>query len=90
MFEDAWKWAGEFRKIERNIGITPFQTPIELQKLLNDVQFQIKNKSFPLDEIAYRFHHRLVAINLFPNGNGRHARLITDYILLRQGEERFA
>lgn len=42
-----------------------------------------------IDEIAYRFHHRLVAIHLFPNGNGRHSRLMTDFLLVQAGRARF-
>ena len=29
-----------------------------------------------------RFHHQLVWIHVFPNGNGRHARLMTDVLLM--------
>jgi fido (protein-threonine AMPylation protein) len=42
-----------------------------------------------MDEIAARFHHRLVQIHPFPNGNGRHARLITDLILETNGSVAF-
>lgn len=89
MFGETWKWAGEFRKTERNIGVNPFYITTDLKKLLDDVSYQIINKSYPFDEIAYRFHHRLVAIHPFPNGNGRHARLITDLLLVQAGQPRF-
>ena len=53
----------------------------KLKQLCNDVKYWIANKNFPEDEIAARFHHRLVSIHLFPNGNGRHARLVADILL---------
>lgn len=61
----------------------------ELKKLLEDTIYQIKENSYPMDEIAYRFHHRLVFIHLFPNGNGRHARMMTDLLLIQHGQPRF-
>src|SRR3990167_733348 len=89
MFEDTWKWAGLFRKTEKNIGVTPSIISAELKILLDDVAYQLINNSYLIDEIAYRFHHRLVAIHQFPNGNGRHARLMTDLFLIQTGQSRF-
>jgi Fic-DOC domain mobile mystery protein B len=81
MFCHVWKWAGNFRQSEKNIGVTWYQIPIELKQLCDDVKYWIENKTFSEDEIAARFHHRLVAIHLFANGNGRHARLMADVLL---------
>lgn len=67
----------------------PRQIAIELKKLCDDTKIQIEHKTYPLDEIAARFHHRLTQIHPFPNGNGRHARLITDVFLARNGAEPF-
>jgi Fic-DOC domain mobile mystery protein B len=89
MLSDTWKWAGKFRLTERNIGVVPYMIANDLHILLEDVRYQIKNQSIPLDEIAYRFHHRLVSIHPFPNENGRHARMITDLLLIQTGETRF-
>lgn len=89
MFDDTWTWAGMFRLTERNIGVSPFTITTDLNNLLEDVRYQVIHESFPIDEIAYRFHHRLVAIHPFPNGNGRHARLMTDLLLVQAGEPRF-
>ncbi len=89
MFGDTWKWAGKFRTTERNIGVTPFNISSDLNNLLEDIRYQITYNSFPFDEIAYRFHHRLVAIHPFPNGNGRHSRLMTDLLLIQAGKSRF-
>lgn len=81
MFGGTWKWAGKFRNSDKNIGIDSEKIGVELHELLENTKAQIEYKSYPPDEIAYRFHHRLVAIHPFPNGNGRHARLITDLLL---------
>lgn len=81
MFGKVWKWAGEFRRTEKNIGVPWVKVAIELRMLLDDVEYWIENKTFPADEIAYRFHHKLVLIHLFPNGNGRHARMMADLLL---------
>lgn len=80
MFSDVWKWAGEFRKTDKNIGTKwPF-VPIELKQLLDDTNYWIGNETYPADEIAIRFKHRLVSIHCFANGNGRHSRLMADII----------
>jgi Fic-DOC domain mobile mystery protein B len=81
MLGDVWKWAGSFRTSQKNIGIDPWQIATELGQLLGDVNAWIKYDTYPPDEIAARFHHRLAQIHPFPNGNGRHARLMTDLLL---------
>ena len=81
MFCNVWKWAGRLRQSEKNIGVPWYNISIELKKLCDDVEYWIENKTFSEDEIAARFHHRLVSIHLFPNGNGRHARLMADILL---------
>ena len=81
MFGNVWKWAGDLRKTEKTLGVPFYQISIDVKKLCDDVEYWIENKTFSEDEIAARFHHRLVFIHLFPNGNGRHARLIADILL---------
>ncbi len=85
MFQNVWKWAGVFRLSEKSIGVSWTQIPMELKKLLDDVLFWIEHQSYSWDEIGARFHHRLVLIHPFPNGNGRHARLMTDILLEANG-----
>lgn len=89
MFGKVWKWAGKIRQSERNIGVEPWRINTELAQLLSDTAFWIENGTYALDEIAARFHHRLVWIHPFANGNGRHARLTTDLLLIANGGERF-
>ena len=89
MFGDTWRWAGTFRTTEKNIGIDPIQIPLALHNLCEDVKTQLEYKSYPLDEIAVRFSHRLVAIHPFANGNGRLSRTLADLLLVQHGAERF-
>ena len=81
MFGNVWKWAGTFRRSDKNIGVSWRMIPNDLKHLCDDVRYWIENHTFDEDEIAARFHHRLVQIHLFANGNGRHARLMTDILL---------
>src|SRR5574344_655011 len=85
MFGDVWKWAGTFRTTERNIGVAPYEISSKLKILLDDIKFWIENKTFEELEIAVRFHHRLVQIHPFPNGNGRLSRLIADLLMRKFG-----
>lgn len=90
MFGDVWSWAGSTRKTGKNIGIDPVQIHIQLGSLLRDVRYWVDNGSFPPDEIAVRLHHGLVAIHPFPNGNGRHARLVADLLIVQLGGAPFS
>ncbi len=89
MFDKTWRWAGNFRKTDKNIGVDWRVIALQLRNTLEDVHYQIKNQSYALDEIVARFHHRVVAIHPFANGNGRHARLLTDALLLSLQRPRF-
>jgi Fic-DOC domain mobile mystery protein B len=90
MLGDVWRWAGRFRTSERNLGISFHEIPGALRQLLHDAMAWVEYKSYPPDEIAVRFHHRLVKIHPFANGNGRHARLIADLLVMRLKGERFS
>jgi len=85
MFSDTWKWAGTFRKTGKNIGCDPVHIAVNLNQLLGNVAYWVEHETFPLDEIAVRFHRDLVWIHPFPNGNGRHARYMTDALLRQCG-----
>lgn len=89
MFGETWSWAGSFRKSDKNIGAEWQQVGVKLRNLLDDVRYQIDSATYPPDEIATRFHHRLVAIHPFPNGNGRHARVMADLLVQQLGQPRF-
>lgn len=81
MFGQVWVWAGTFRLTEKNIGVDPFHIAVQLRALLDDVQFWVDNGTYGPVEAALRFHHRLVYIHPFPNGNGRFARFMADALL---------
>ena len=89
MFDKTWRWAGTFRSTGKNIGVDAAQISVALRKLLDDARYWLEHGTHPLDESAARFHHRLVAIHPFVNGNGRHARLMTDVLLQRNGARPF-
>ena len=90
MLGDVWRWAGKFRTSERNLGIEYFQIPVALRQLLDDAKAWIEYKTYQPDEIAVRLHHRLVQIHPFPNGNGRHSRLMADLLVMQFGHDRFS
>jgi Fic-DOC domain mobile mystery protein B len=90
MLAEVWRWAGRFRTSERNIGIEHWEIPAALRILLDDAKAWIEYGTYPPDEIAVRLHHRLVYIHPFPNGNGRHSRLMADLLVMQLGGERFS
>lgn len=91
MFGKVWRWAGDYSKERhRRLGSDDYQIPIDLQALMGEVQAWIEFESFPPDEIALRFHHRLTQIHPFPNGNGRFSRTAADLLITRLGGQRFS
>jgi Fic-DOC domain mobile mystery protein B len=81
MFGEVWEWAGKMRKTNKNIGVDKHFISVEVRKLIDDCIYWIANQTYSHDEIAIRFSHRIVKIHLFPNGNGRHSRLIADIMI---------
>jgi Fic-DOC domain mobile mystery protein B len=89
MFDQTWKWAGLYRTSEKNIGVAHHQIREQLAVLVGDTSYWLEHATFPADEIAIRFHQRLVFIHPFANGNGRHARLMADVLIRLQGRPEF-
>jgi Fic-DOC domain mobile mystery protein B len=89
MFDQTWKWAGQYRRTEKNIGVPAHEIRERLAALFGDVRYWIEKRTFSADEIAVRFHHRLVFIHAFVNGNGRHARLLADVLVMKLGRRVF-
>ena len=81
MFDQTWTWAGQFRTHQTNIGVAPFHIAMSLQSVCDDAKYWIDHEIFSPEEIAIRFHHRLVSVHPFPNGNGRLSRLTADILL---------
>ncbi|PTQ77149.1 Fic-DOC domain mobile mystery protein B [Nitrosomonas oligotropha] len=89
MFGDVWRWAGQYRTSARNIGVDAYRITMDVHQAIDDACYWIEHKTYPPDEIAVRFSHRLVAIHPFPNGNGRISRLIGDLLAQQLEQEPF-
>jgi Fic-DOC domain mobile mystery protein B len=89
MFGETWKWAGVYRTSDKNIGCPYWDVPMRVVELLKNTKAIMAGLSTPPDEIAIRFHHRLVSIHPFPNGNGRHSRLMADLLIKKLGASPF-
>ena len=81
MFESVWRWAGKHRTTSKNIGVEPYKISTEIKKLCDDCEYWIENQTYDWNEIAARFHHKVVWIHPFANGNGRFSRILTDILL---------
>jgi Fic-DOC domain mobile mystery protein B len=90
MFGAVWEWAGRVRHTDKNIGVDKFQVPTEVRKLIDDARYWRERGVYSDEELALRFHHRLVWIHPFPNGNGRLARLMADLIVQQAGAPAFS
>jgi Fic-DOC domain mobile mystery protein B len=90
MFDEVWKWAGRYRRRETNLGIDPLEIAAAIRALVADAAAWVEHATFDVDELCARFHHQLVAIHPFVNGNGRHGRIATDLLATSLGEPEFS
>jgi Fic-DOC domain mobile mystery protein B len=81
MFGNVWKWAGKYRTTDKNIGVAHWDVAVKVRGVCEDARLWIATGADPADEIGARFHHRLVSIHPFSNGNGRHARMMADLLM---------
>ena len=88
MFDRTWEWAGQFRRTEKNLGVAPHEIRRGVVDACRDAEHWIENEVFSPQVVAARYHHSLVSVHPFPNGNGRHARLAADVLLDRLGYDR--
>jgi Fic-DOC domain mobile mystery protein B len=86
MFDQTWRWAGQYRRTEKNIGVPVYEMRDRLAVQLGDARYWIEHATYPPHELVVRFHHRLVVIHPFPNGNGRHARIFADLLVIKLGQ----
>jgi Fic-DOC domain mobile mystery protein B len=89
MFNQVWRWAGTYRTSERNLGVAHHSIETELRRIIDDARYWVDHGSYGPDELAARYHHRLVVVHPFPNGNGRWSRLAADVLIVQQGGSRF-
>lgn len=90
MFGEVWRWAGKSRMTARNIGVDAYRIAMDVRQTVDDARYWIEHETYPPDEIAVRFSHRLVAIHPFPNGNGRFSRLVGDLLARQLGRPVFS
>ena len=84
LFGDVWGWAGSFRKTGKSVDfIDAIQIPVELRMLMDNARYWVDHNTYTPVEAAVRLHHRLTQIHPFPNGNGRHSRIMADAMLER-------
>lgn len=82
MFGTIWEWGGQYRQTKLNIGVEPHLIREQIKLLTGDFfSWNETNSTMPVVEIAAHLQHRLTYVHPFINGNGRHARLITDIFL---------
>lgn len=81
MFGQVWQWAGKYRRYGTNIGVEPSQIQTKVRELVKDAMEWIDSQTYDADEIAVRFHQRLMYIHPFRDGNGRHGRVAADYLI---------
>lgn len=90
MFNQVWRWAGDYRTTEVDLGVKPHLILPSLIQVIDDARSWIEYKSYESDELAIRFHHGAVQVHPFPNGNGRWSRLAADLLITAQGGGRFS
>jgi len=88
MFDETWEWAGQYRNDERNIGIDPRNVSTAVRNLCENTKARLATGE-EAEKVAVWFHHQLTRIHPFRNGNGRHARLTTDQLLVSLGQQPF-
>lgn len=90
MLDETWSWAGRFRHSDKNVGVHWPNIPQSLRNVIDNTAFWLENRTYSIDEAAAHFHHELVLVHPFPNGNGRHGRLMADLFLWKSGSEPFS
>ncbi len=89
MFDKTWEWAGKFRRNSFNkLGINWKNIQQQLKLLVDDIKYwETHPEEMTIIEQSVRIHHRLTKIHSFSNGNGRHARLVSDIFLFNKEQK---
>jgi Fic-DOC domain mobile mystery protein B len=83
MFGDVWRWAGKYRLKDTNIGVPSNEIREHLRNVYDDARAWLEHDVYSPEEFAARLHYRIVTVHPFPNGNGRHARMVAHVVLVR-------
>lgn len=83
MFGTVWTWAGDYRLVDTNIGVPHHLIREHLHNVYADAHAWIEHDTYSPEEFSVRLHYRIVTVHPFPNGNGRHARMLADIVLAR-------
>jgi len=85
MYNDVWSWAGALRSAtgaQTNVGVPPEAVPQELGRVAMEYYEKWKNRGDEkLVPFIARYHHALVLVHPFNNGNGRWSRLCCDALV---------
>lgn len=89
MYEEVWAWAGKLRSETGDRLRPPFSTPDQVPQDLGRVAMEFNSEWESLTEKTHiipfiaRYHHALVVVHPFNNGNGRWSRLAADAVVQR-------
>ena len=79
---NVWQWAGTFRITGKNVGdVDPIHIAVRLRELVNDAKYCMKMRAIHRAKRRSGFIIGCTLIHPFPNGNGRHARIMADALL---------
>jgi fido (protein-threonine AMPylation protein) len=87
MFNQVWHWLVNVALL--NLALRCYRIESELRQAIDDARCWIEYRSYPIDETAVRFHHRLVVVHPFLDGKGRWSRLAADLLVVQHGGQRF-
>jgi len=89
MFNQTWKWAGEARRSDKKLGVRWYEIPVHLNQML--ATFASRSST----TLTHPPRSPLATITdslpfmYFRMGNGRHARLMADLLLMQLEGRRF-
>ncbi len=85
---------GEYKELPNNVRTAsgeifrfadPVDVPVKMSVLLAELHEQLSLGELHPIEIVAQLHHEFVLIHPFGDGNGRTARLLVNYVLMRTG-----
>lgn len=89
MFDETWDHAGRYRREKSSRGVAAWTVSTRVEDVIAKARGWIQQSSYPADELAIRFHHRISEIHPFELGNGRATRLMTDSLMVELGRAAF-